>query len=221
MISKEKQVERAIRTLLDRADAAHSDWELDLYPSCSEPGYDDVPMLTANWNNVPRKLFDWLEREFDWADERLLHLGWCDEWIRCSHCNSAVRESPDNYGWLPAYAWVSDCEILCLHCCDSPDFQEEVIEWYANKPTMALGPDWEEILEANGFECATEDDRACPRYETGLHRGQDDDPREVFAELKKRFEKVWDRTQVIFIMKSKGQFDLNWGVYYRVREEDE
>lgn len=196
----------------------------ETYPGCSEPGYNDVMVLAANWNHIPRKLYDWMEKEFDWKEPQLVLLEWSDEWIRCSHCYKAVRESPTSYGWLPSYVWVSDCEILCPDCYEDPDnedWREEVIEHYANNPRMALPPQWDELLEDHGFECYSEDTDTCTRYQTGFHPHQTDDPKEIFKLLKEKFKSVWNRTQVVFIMRSKGQFDLDWGVYYRVREEDE
>ena len=195
----------------------------DLHPGCAEPGYEDVSVLVANWNNVPRKLYDWMERNFEWGKPQLISLQWMDEWMRCSFCSKAVRESPDSYSWLPSYIWVGECDIACEECWTGDEcIQEDIIETYANNPSRAVAQGFDDILEEKyGFECVSEDNQSCARYATGWYPGQNDNPQEVYKELKKRFKPVWERTQIIFTLQAKGQFDLNWGVLYRIQEEEE
>ncbi len=76
----------------------------------AEPGYTQPKkgIFFANWNHLPAKLGDILERMG-------FECEWSDEWTTCEDCNRAVRTQPDSHGWTPAYAYVDGAE-LCRSC---------------------------------------------------------------------------------------------------------
>jgi hypothetical protein len=187
------------------------------YPGCSEPGYDDIPLLTGNWNHIPSKLFDFIEDNL----KGVLEVDWPDQWFGCSICGKAVRQSGDCWQWLPSYAWLysalnsceAACEIACRECyLADKELQEQIIRGYANASKKALPRDFDDILLEHGFECIGED-QACKLYQASMHPLW---PDRILADLRKKFEKVWDRTQICFVFHDKNQFDLRWKTFYKV-----
>ncbi len=131
-------------------------------------------------------------------------LEWCDEWATCDACNGLVRTSPDSWGWLPSY-WQNECTIVCRGCVrDDPD---DYIDYLDGNPRAAntLLPD----LTIMGYR------KVDAEYESGLHIGQDDDPKTISAELKRR-----GISRYIFEIDSTGQFDINFSVWVHKSEWD-
>ena len=208
MISKETLFSRIINYLNNK------NFSFNYYPGCVEPGYDDIPILTANWNIIPHKLFNLIKEQY----REEVKLEWSDEWTDCSLCYKALRTSPDSYHWLPSYIWINDCEIACHECYNDPgneDLRKEIIKYYSKNPRLALPQDFEDILFDKGFECLGRNGK-CDIKETGFHEGQNDNPETILKSLATKFHKVWDKTQVCFVFRSKGQFDVLWKVFYRV-----
>lgn len=107
-----------IKINYDRLDAAFPQAYFDYAPGCSEPGYDDKPVILANWNHVPNKTFDALERA-GYSCE------WSDEWIACDNCYKVFRASPDCYHWQMA-GIICDGYALCLDCIDPYEYYPEL-----------------------------------------------------------------------------------------------
>lgn len=80
------------------------------YPGYSEPGYaaGKNGVLAANWNVLPTRAVDVLERAG-------YSVEWSDEWIDCCECGGAVRTQSDGYDWTPAYKLVGDA-VVCHAC---------------------------------------------------------------------------------------------------------
>ena len=91
----------------------------DCAVGCAEPGYDDKPVLLANWNHVPNVVFDRLEA-LGYACE------WYDAWATCSECGKAVRTSPNSYSWQKAYWDTEDVEFVKEWDCQYLIFGKEV-----------------------------------------------------------------------------------------------
>ena len=185
----------------------------DYYPGISEMGYDDKPMICADWwirkNGSLREhpIMSFIEKNFDCEIE----THWHDEWTPCNECYRAVRVSPDSYGWEVSYVWTSECSIVCRECVDkNEEFQWEAIEYYKNNTNRAA-PSWfYPYLEQHGFICYSPDEY-CKVFETGFHSGQNDDPREVAKDIKNNLPGY----DYLFKIDSVGQFDCRWSVFLK------
>jgi hypothetical protein len=95
---------------------------------------------------------------------------------------------------------------------------DEVIEQYANQTNKAV-PSWiQEQVEKLGFKCLETDDDYCARFETGFHRGQDDTPEKAIKLAKEILPYKFD---YLFMITSRGQFDINWTILIRKQEVEE
>jgi len=220
---EEKKEMKLVRRILDYADRHNLD--MDYYPGCAEYGYDDKPVIAANWNPDS---FEFQEgglkhnrlSKLSILIDKLEHvsLEWSDEWARCNDCGKAVRTSPDSYGWSPSWAWVSDTEMVCHEC--YKDNIDDIVEYYLSETkygfkNRALHSDFITFLDDLGFMCWQERD-SCKVYEIGFHRGQNDDPKKVYDEIIKD-SKDW---KIIFVITDIGQFDIHWTAYVRKEIEE-
>lgn len=194
----------------------------DVCTGYAEPGYgsDDAVVVFGNWNNTnkhgtePTKSDRAPSRMFDLIERAGAHGEWSDEWYQCSDCYRAMRCQPDSYMWTMYGAVVNECEPVCADCMrkDTDSYLEE----YINTPDRAVtwcGP--RELSAAGWTKYAGPDDERT--YETGLHPGQDDDPRTVLAEILED-----DPTsEVVFLVDSVGQFDARWSAWVKVADDKE
>ena len=190
--------------------------DFDYYLGVAEMGYDDKPMICANWNppNAER-IYKWLEKFM--GDEIELH--WSDEWMRCEDCGKAVRSSPDSYGWQASWVWVSDCEIQCKECVEK--HADDAALFYMNcleSQSRAL-PSWmSESVEKAGFKCLESDESYCTRFESGFHPGQNDTPQKCLKLAKEILSYTFD---YVFVIMDRGQFDIKWTMMVRKVEVEE
>ena len=160
---------------------------------CCEPGYDDKPVILANWNDIPGKIFDILE-DNNYACE------WSDEWIVCDECNKAFRTSPDSYGWS-MFGDIFDGYALCGDCID----YEEYYQTKENNPRIAIS---NSIMRSHPLTdygyTLTEGD-----YKNGLHPGMNADPKNILAAL------LNDNPdgRFIFVIDENSQFYITFSVY--------
>ena len=195
--------------------------DFDYYLGVAEMGYDDKPMICANWNPpAAERIYKWLEKFM--GDE--IELDWSDEWMRCEDCGKAVRSSADSYGWQASWVWVSDCEIICRECAEK--VKDDVIEYYQNcisalphRTTRAL-PSWmQPMVEDAGFKCLESEDAYCTRFESGFHPGQNDTPEGCLKLAKEILPYKFD---YLFVITGVGQFDIHWAMFVRkVEDEDD
>ena len=179
---------------------------LQYYEGIAERGYDDKPIILANWNN-----FDRLEKFIPEYFNGEIELEWEDEWISCSHCYKLVRSDPDCYFWQPSFVWVNDCEIICRDCLESnTDWIEDVIEHYKNDSSKAV-MDWVyPLLEKAGFICYSPDDY-CPLFESGFFPGQNDNPEAIAKTLQSELPDY----DFIFRLNETSQFYCKFSVHIR------
>lgn len=199
-LTKDEEVYNAMRYIDKKAR------DYDFYEGVAELGYDDKPTIAANWNNLPRKLQDFLE-------DRGINIEWSDEWTRCDVCGKAVRTQPDSYGWTPSYVNL-EYEMICRECYDGRE--DDVVAAYMSDShygfsNRALQDEWIDRLEAMGFSCWSEREDKCSIYETGWYPGQNDRPADVFKAIMKD-SPDW---QVVFVITDVGQFDVHWAAYVR------
>lgn len=184
---------------------------IDYYHGIAEKGYEDGPMIAANWNEPKlKRIGDFIERYFE--DE--IRVDWSDEWTNCTDCLKAVRTQPDSYGWTPSYLWTSDCSIACVECYE--DCVDDIIEHYMNDSSMAVFPEFVSYLEKEGFVCYSPDEY-CQKFETGLHAHQVDDPKKIAEEI----EEHLPNHDYIFQVTGTGQFDVAWTVWIRKKNYHE
>lgn len=140
-----------------------------------------------------------------------VNIVFSDEYTICNDCCSVIRTSPDSYHWQPDY-FAGDGFIVCDKCFnDNEDYQEEYIEERINDPKTAInGLISEEQLEELGFEKLN-----THSFEKGLHRGQTDNPEEIYNRVKDSYE------EIVFFVDGTGQFDVHFSVYGRGEIGDE
>jgi hypothetical protein len=169
--------------------------------SYAEPGYTDPEcnrgIFFANWNNLPVKTTDLLEKA-GYAIE------WSDEWAFCDDCGKAVRTSPNSYGWQQSYSLVDDYSIVCVECLD-PVVHLESLE---DKPTSCntidrINPADHGYIKYNG------------RFESGFHPGQDDDPKKTYQLMRDL-----GLSHILFNLDTAQQFDIYWSAWYKPENTD-
>jgi hypothetical protein len=193
----------------------YADW----YSGVAEMGYDDKPMICANWNHPKMKrLGDWIEKFY----QDNIEVDWSDEWMACSDCGKAVRSSADSYGWEASWVWASDCDVVCHEC--AKETMPDVIDYYMNclvldKRGKAL-PSWmSPYVEHAGFKCLESEDAYCTRFESGFHPGQNDTPEGCLKLAKEILPYKFD---YVFVITGVGQFDIHWAMFVRkVEDEDD
>ncbi len=180
------------------------------YPGISEKGYDDIPMICANWNKKKlRRILNWGEKYFQGE----IQFEWDDEWTMCVECNKAVRSHADSYGWSPSFLWLND-DIICHNHYE--DYVEDIIEYYKNDTSKAVHSDFFPLLKKAGFICYSPDEY-CQRFETGFHPHQTDDPAKVAKDIQENLPGY----DYIFKIDSVGQFDISWSVFLRKGDYNE
>lgn len=166
--------------------------------SYAEPGYDDPKraILFGNWNDVSRRVQDILERAG-------FALEWEDEWSTCSGCGKAIRTSADSYGWRASYWMPEDSgELFCHECTEPAAYLASLENKTRNCAVLDINPaDHGYIQLQDGFE-------------NGFHPGQNDNPKEIYKSLRVNGEK----RPLIFVLDSKGQFDIGFSVWAKVEE---
>lgn len=163
-----------------------------------EPGYtkdnEDMPILLANWNNVPDALQDQLTEEG-------YSMEWSDEWLVCDS-NGIVRTSPDSYSWTPSFRMLDTGEIITIE--DDFEVWEEACQNTDYGSSITPIHSQFNLLE-EGYTLYNDDE-----YEAGLHPGQNDDPETILREVLAKFPNA----SVLF-QAASSQFYTSFNVYYR------
>ena len=163
------------------------------YDGVCEPGYDDKPVILANWNEYPDSLVDQLENEGYYVD-------YDDEWIYCDDCGKVFRCIGGSYGW-EMYGVIFDGYAICGDCLDG----EEYLKSIENDPRKALTC---ALLDKHnptdhGYELVQDG------YENGLHEHMNDHPSKIFSELMK--DDPYGK--YIFAISDQSQFYITFSVY--------
>ena len=173
----------------------------DFASGCVEPGYDDKPVILANWNHVSDKVFDNLEKKG-------FSCEWSDEWITCDSCYKVFRSSPSSYSWQMS-GIIRDGGALCLECLDPWEYYQ----FLENNPKQAVTwPIAEKYSPTEyGYTLVQSD------YENGFHPGQNSDPKEILSGALKQNP----NGKFLFVMDGQGQFDIEFSLYIRNNESEE
>lgn len=165
-----------------------------------EPGYHDpeVGIILANWNDVPRRIQDYLE-------EAGFELEWSDEWVVVH--DKAWRTESCSYFWEPSVTLVNGDYLT------TDDPLDDWIEVVKDDANYTLPSHWSrEALEEAGWERVNESP-----YESGLHHGMTDNPSKIMRAL-------FQRSDVLHVLIRKvenSQFYYTFEAWiYRDEEED-
>ena len=179
---------------LDKLNKVFPKAYFDMACGCVEPGYDDNPVILANWNHVPDKVFTNLE-------SKGFSCEWLDEWITCSDCGKAFRTSPDSWEWQMSGV-ILDGEALCLECLDPIEYMESL----ENNPKKALTTAVSDKYNPTkyGYKLVNDD------FESGWY-GTTDNPVEVLKQAQQK-----QQGKYLFAITSQGQFAINFALYRKV-----
>lgn len=174
-------------------------YNMQMSSGCVEPSYDDKPVIKANWNNIPDKVFKALE-SMGYSCE------WEDEWLECDNCYKSFRSSPDSYGW-EMFGVVRDGYCLCGNCIE----WDELLEEYENNPKKAVTCS---LFYHNENEITSRYTLVEENFENGFHEGMNDDPKKILAKLLEN-----DKTgKYIFVISEQSQFYITFAVYKKIEE---
>lgn len=155
-------------------------------------------ILFADWND-----FDDYPNFMEWIEENY-EIEWSDEWVIDYECDKAYRTSPDSYGWQRQFRFT-ECGQLITPDNDIEDWIEHCVMTDEGQQARCLPYfiDKERLIE-QGFKLISEDNA------NGLH-GRADNPNEIAEEV---FDET-EYTEIIFVLDSVGQFELEFSVYAR------
>ena len=164
----------------------------------SEPGYNKEGdmILLSNWNNIPDKIINILEKFND--------IEWDDEWMTCQKCGKLIRCVGNSYGWKAYYNIFNDCEVICGDCIlDDPENYIETLVNNHNAVNVFNSLDLENYgyKNVNGI------------FESGLHQGMNDNPEEILMVYQ---EKLPDY-DFIFNNITPSQFHVSYELYGKQR----
>lgn len=166
-------------------------------------------ILFADWNDKTH--YDQETGQFVVTDDTMPRLGelakeqgyeleWGDEWDTCQKCGLAVRTSPNSYSWQAAFWRAEEGDLTCESCV-LKHYSSEYVQAMTNNPTHAITLDID--LKKHGLRQVNQ-----AAFESGLHHGQNDDPRTVYTTLRKA-----GVNEVVFSVGSVGQFDIAFSVW--------
>jgi hypothetical protein len=173
-----------------RTDAAEREWERKRHP------WEDLRIVWAGIDRYvkPDDLIDWynLKVERVYPDSHDL-CAW-------EGCDRLISLQP---GYKSKDFFFIEGEGNYCQECVAEHLAEEYIEHYVNNPDDILN-NWIVDPEEHGWQMLDTD-----RFESGLHRGQNDDPKAVI--------KLFGPFNVpVIFTGSVGQFDISWSVWIPV-----
>ena len=193
----------------------------------AEPGYHDneTVWVLGNWNDkshaeeLPDGGIKWItddktpSRLFDALERLGIEGEWLDEWTKCDHCYRIVRTNGDSYMWKRSYVDLEDGDVLCHECAVDPDFIEEVMELFINKPRNVITWCDSDKLESLGWERYNTQ----YQYESGFHPGQNARPETIFDEIQTEFP----NKDVVFWLDEASQFYIGFSAFTKEKEQEE
>lgn len=179
---------------------------------------DDTPLIVANWSTVEREL----PNIIDWLEYHGICTRYSDEILSCDYCGRVINTTPQYHGNLPEYM-IRDGEIMCSECwLKAPETEQYINNMLEQRVVLP----WQlETFRNLGFRCL-EEEYACRMYATGYYPGQTDTPERALAELQEIFpdtvcDMPGDELEYIFVIHNTGQFDVHWGIYFRVTTNED
>jgi uncharacterized protein with PIN domain len=86
-------------------------------PKYADRNEETKGIFFANWNKLPSKTSDLLEK-LGYSVE------WSDEWTTCADCQGALRTVEDSFIWIPYFKEIEG-DTVCLDCCPKEEEEEE------------------------------------------------------------------------------------------------
>lgn len=210
----------------------------DVADSYVEPGYDQKQIvLIGDWVDTSGPFLDVVEK-LDGG------YGWYDQWAACRACNRAFRTVANSWHWKPHGALTGDGWYCGACLCDyTPDELTDLwsgingeglpvnnpssaITWMTPRQMKDAGwKEWEpadgEREGGGGREGNREGQEDDGRYQTGWHPGQDDNPADVYAQIRQQYNPAECPTdidpdikpRVVFLIDSTSQFYMGWSAW--------
>jgi len=126
-------------------------YEKSGYYEFGKAHYYDFPgkeiVIAANWNNLPDKLYDYIDNELEF-----IYPTYLDEIATCSHCGKIVSTVPDSAFWEANFIIDDECgELICRECIEeNPNL---LIDICKNRTDKAV-PSWGySLIKKAGFSC--------------------------------------------------------------------
>lgn len=108
-------VERIVSALIEGS--ADGSYDVSWHPGRTGAEWErtDVPVVAANWNEVPDgdRIQRILERRHG------VDVDWSDQVDVCGDCGHVVTTEPQYWFWTPSYAWDGDCTVRCFACIEA------------------------------------------------------------------------------------------------------
>lgn len=188
----------------------------------------DAPngIVAANWNDIgewkegTRKLLPHgnimsrLEKLFDHYGVK---IEWSDQGTCCDQCYKFIQTEPDSYSWQPEFI-VRDGYITCASCIaedPEPFLQEKENDPSSCWPLDNIDPSDYGYVKLNHTLDGPADSDGDRSYETGWHRGQDDNPKTIAKNLRDK-----GCSRFIFVLDENSQFYSRWSAYLHEEEMD-
>lgn len=166
----------------------------------------DSPKCSAGFMNYAIEVLELDENtdEYDLEHEILeTNFVYSDTHTICSECYGVIQHQADSPHWQPDF-FMGDGFIVCNNCFTSEkDYQEKYLDDLINNPNKANQLLEEEQLKELGFERVERD------FESGLHRGQTDDPKEIYEDLREAYE------DILFNIDATSMFDTRFSAWVR------
>lgn len=201
------------------ADKYMSDHSFDIVGEYGEPGYgnstDTLIVLGYYWcrcdrfgtdqrGNTLHSIEDHYPRTWQALESSGVRFEWYDEWYADYEAGKCYRTEPDSYSWQPSIVYSEDRGDYM-----TPDDDISVwIDWATDDPTVRAIPRGictGAELETLGYILYS------GQNETGWHPGQNADPADVVAALRREHG---DEASIICTLDYVQQFDVSWSVYY-------
>lgn len=191
----------------DNAVWVTGDWNPARFPRDGE-----APLTKAE--NIGPRLADALER---FVPD--IHLEWLDEHVTCDDCHRLLRVTANSYRWRMRGMYVEDIAAYLCDRCLLDDF-ETTLESFVNDERRAITFADSGDLEDVGFTLFVDSTESWREgtYQSGWHPGQDDDPKAVTARIRDIHD---DTVDIVYLVSSVGQFDMDFQAYIRPVNDDE
>ena len=205
----EKRVEKEFK--IARRICKHLDKKGEYYEFGKAHYYDFFGsefVLACNWNNLPDKLYDYIDNEL-----QFIHPTFLDEIATCSHCGKIVSTAPDSTFWEPNYVTDEENgELICRECIEeNPDLLIDICKNRIDKAVPSWGYD---IIKEAGFSCI-DSEGECKFFHNGFHYGSDT-PEKILKEFKKEFGfELGEKFDYVWLINDPDMFQIKFSLWIR------
>jgi len=180
--------------------------------------WNDIDIIMNEFKNQYENIYNLYQKENDITDDQKMFesivgydsYGFDDEYMECANCNNAF--SNQNYHYATHWTDYENGQVICRHCLENKENKEirlDYLESLVNNPNSANAfiPPWG--LISLGYKQMPD------LYESGLHRGMNDDPKKIMKELLGKNPSG----KFIFQINNMNPFQISFAVWKK--EEDQ